>query len=67
MQDRSGDRAMLKRFIIAFVTFVAIVIPGTLGVALLAASAYPAPAKAAGCEQAIGSIAGASARGAVCR
>lgn len=32
---------MLKRFVIAFVIFVAVVVPGAFGLALLAASAYP--------------------------
>jgi hypothetical protein len=32
---------VLKRFTIAFVIFLAVVVPGALGMALLAASAYP--------------------------
>lgn len=32
---------MLKRFIVAFAVFAAIILPGTFGLALLAASAYP--------------------------
>lgn len=35
---------MLKRFIIAFIVFIGLIVPGALLLALLAASAYPAPA-----------------------
>ncbi len=37
---------MLKRFLVAFILFVGVIIPGALLCALLAASAYPAPAAA---------------------
>ena len=35
---------MLKRFIVAFIVFIGLIVPGALLLALLAASAYPAPA-----------------------
>lgn len=34
---------MLKRFIVAFAAFIALIVPGTLALALLAAPARPAP------------------------
>lgn len=37
---------MLKRFLIALAIFLGLVVPGALMLALLAASAYPAPAVA---------------------
>jgi hypothetical protein len=37
---------MLKRFLIALVVFMGLIVPGALLMALLAASAYPAPAGA---------------------
>lgn len=40
------DCVVLKRFLIAFAIFVGLVIPGAFMMALLAASAYPAPAVA---------------------
>ena len=43
---------MLRRFILAFTAFVALVVPGTFGLALLAAPAAPAPIiEPPGCEQ----------------
>jgi hypothetical protein len=36
--------AVLKRFIVAFIVFIGLIVPGALLLALLAASAYPAPA-----------------------
>lgn len=47
---------MLKRFIIAFIVFIGLIVPGALLLALLAASAYPAPAMrgdGAAAEQAV--------------
>lgn len=35
---------MLKRFLIAFLVFLGLIVPGALLLALMAASAYPAPA-----------------------
>lgn len=40
------DCVVLKRFLIAFAIFIGLVIPGAFMMALLAASAYPAPADA---------------------
>lgn len=40
------DGVVLKRFLIALAIFVGLVIPGAFMMALLAASAYPAPAVA---------------------
>ncbi|WP_162827167.1 hypothetical protein [Pseudolabrys taiwanensis] len=37
---------MLKRFLVALAIFVGLIVPGALMMALLAASAYPAPADA---------------------
>jgi hypothetical protein len=37
---------MLKRFLVALAIFVGLIIPGAFMLALLAASAYPAPAVA---------------------
>lgn len=37
---------MLKRFLIALAIFVGLIVPGALMLALLTASAYPAPAQA---------------------
>lgn len=52
MQDRyGGDRAVLKRFVVAFVVFVGLIVPGAFAVALLAAPAYPAPLQASGCDR----------------
>ena len=43
---------MFRRFILAFVAFVGLVVPGTFGFALLAAPAAPAPVtEPPGCEQ----------------
>ena len=43
---------MLRRFVLAFTAFVALIVPGTFGLALLAAPAAPAPVtEPAGCEQ----------------
>jgi len=56
MQVDWGDRAVLKRFIIAFVIFIGLIVPGALLLALMAASAYPAPAmrgQGAATEQAV--------------
>ena len=41
---------MAKRFILAFIRFVAIILPLTFGAALLAAPAKSAPAPSAGCD-----------------
>lgn len=56
MQVDWGGRAVLKRFIIAFMIFIGLIVPGALLLALLAASAYPAPAMrdaGAAAEQAV--------------
>ncbi|MCK9914500.1 hypothetical protein MXD81_35620 [Microbacteriaceae bacterium K1510] len=37
---------MLKRFLVALAIFVGLIVPGAFMMALLAASAYPAPADA---------------------
>ena len=42
---------MLKRFVVAFFTFVGLIVPTTLLLAMLAAPAYPAPLERPGCEQ----------------
>ena len=40
---------MLKRFIVAFLVFIAVVIPGAFLLALLAGPAEPAPLKVPAC------------------
>lgn len=67
MQDRCWeDRAVLKRFVIAFVLFVSLIVPGALALALLAAPAYPAPMNSQGCDRnlaaALASVAASGAR-----
>lgn len=42
---------MLKRFVVAFVVFVGLIVPGALAFALLAAPAYPAPMQVSGCDR----------------
>jgi hypothetical protein len=51
MGDRREATVMVKRFAIAFVTFVALIVPGTLMAALLASPAYPAPLLQSGCAR----------------
>jgi len=50
---------MVKRFAIAFVTFVALIVPGALMAALLASPAYPAPLMQSGCARGLGADAAA--------
>lgn len=45
-ETAAEDGVVLKRFLIALAIFVGLVIPGAFMMALLAASAYPAPAVA---------------------
>jgi len=40
------ESVVLKRFLVALAIFVGLIVPGALMMALLAASAYPAPADA---------------------
>jgi hypothetical protein len=40
-----------KRFIVAFFTFIALIIPGALALALLVAPAQPAPFEPPGCDR----------------
>ena len=42
---------MTKRFIVAFFTFIALIIPGALALALLVAPAQPAPFEPPGCDR----------------
>jgi hypothetical protein len=42
---------VLKRFVVAFVAFVGLIVPTALLMAMLAAPAYPAPQERPGCEQ----------------
>jgi hypothetical protein len=51
MLDSGRGVAVAKRFIIAFVTFIGLIIPAALAFALLAAPAQPAPLERPGCER----------------
>ena len=42
---------MAKRFIVAFFTFIGLIIPAAFGLALLAAPAQPAPLQRPGCDR----------------
>ena len=57
---------MLKRFVVAFVLFVSLIVPGALALALLAAPAYPAAMNSQGCDRnlaaALVSVAASAAR-----
>jgi hypothetical protein len=57
---------VLKRFVVAFVVFVAMIVPGAFALALLAAPAYPAPLQPPGCARnladAVASVAATQAR-----
>jgi hypothetical protein len=57
---------VLRRFLVAFFTFIGLVIPGALALALLAAPARPAPLERPGCAHtladAVASVAAAQAR-----
>ena len=48
---------MLKRFVVAFVAFIALIVPGALLLAMLASLASPAPLERPGCEQTIANAA----------
>ena len=48
---------MLKRFVVAFVAFIALIVPGALLLAMLASPASPAPLERPGCEQTIANAA----------
>ena len=53
---------MLKRFVLAFLAFIGLIVPAALLLALLAAPASPAPLERPGCEQTLaGSIANVTA------
>jgi hypothetical protein len=42
---------MARRFILAFVAFIGLILPGSFGLALLAAPAKPAPLDPPGCQR----------------
>ncbi len=42
---------MGKRFVLAFVAFISLIVPGSFGLALLAAPAKPAPQEPPGCSR----------------
>ena len=44
---------MLKRFVVAFVTFVGLIVPTALLMAMLVAPATPAPLASTGCEHSL--------------
>ena len=46
---------MLKRFVAAFFTFIGLIVPAALLLAMLAAPASPAPLERPGCEQSLAS------------
>jgi hypothetical protein len=53
---------MLKRFVLAFLAFIGLIVPAALLLALLAAPASPAPLERPGCDQTLaGSIANVTA------
>jgi hypothetical protein len=52
MVDNSGDRAVLKRFIYAFLAFIGLILPATFVLALLMAPPAPAaPFEQPGCDR----------------
>ncbi len=51
MVGSQGDRVVLKRFVVAFVAFIGLIVPSALLLAMLAAPAYPAPLERPGCER----------------
>jgi hypothetical protein len=51
MVNHSGGRSVLKRFVLAFLAFIALIVPAALLLALLAAPARPQPVERNGCEQ----------------
>lgn len=50
LDSRRGSR-VLKRFVVAFFAFIGIIVPGAFALALLAATAQPAPVERPGCER----------------
>jgi hypothetical protein len=51
MVDHLGGRIVLKRFVVAFFTFIGLIVPAALLLALLAAPATPQPLEQPGCER----------------
>lgn len=50
MQVAGEDRAVLKRFVVAFVMFAGLILSGAFALALLAAKAYPAAPPTVSCR-----------------
>ena len=51
MLESGRGVAVAKRFIVAFVTFIGLIIPAAFALALLVAPARPAPLERPGCER----------------